>query len=81
MGNRTSQKYYSQLADAFSLLAKNPKLGHKHSYISSSYYTYPVGSHFIIYRFTQDDIVIIAIIHMAMDIENRINKLIENTDK
>lgn len=39
-GIEQARKYYYQLSDAFSLIAKNPKLGHKHSYIAGNYYTY-----------------------------------------
>ncbi|MEK6746315.1 MAG: type II toxin-antitoxin system RelE/ParE family toxin [Pseudomonadota bacterium] len=80
-GISQADKYHKQLSDSFTILAKNPNLGQKHHHAANIYNFYPIGSHLIIYRFNQKELYIVAIIHMSMDVEKRLKKLIKNIEK
>ena len=74
-----AKKYAEEISEIFLIIAKSPKLGYKSHYLVKDYYSYPMGRHLIIYRFNQSELNIVAIIHMSMDIEARLNELLKNT--
>lgn len=57
-------------------LADNPKLGMERSEIQEGLYTYPQGSHFIVYRESANGIEIARVLHQSMDYENHLTQKI-----
>lgn len=76
-GIEQAKKYYDKISDIFLTIAKNPEIGCKNKYLAEDYYSFPIGNHLIIYRFTQSDLHIVAIMHMSMDIKKRLIKLLK----
>lgn len=65
--------YIKQLDEAFSMLAKNPKLGISCDYIRDSYRKFPQGSHIIFYKRTaESDILVVRILHKSMDYDSQL---------
>ena len=78
-GIEQAKNYHNKFDDVFGSLALNPNIGHRHDYLLVDYFVYPVGSHLVIYRFTNSELIIIAIVHMVMDVKNRLIKMIKST--
>ncbi len=64
-GHNQLLEYKKKLEDAFAILKKNPEIGRK---IESSYRSFSVGNHCVIYRIEEAVIYIIRILHNRMDI-------------
>lgn len=73
-----ARKYQQDFSEAFEIIAKTPNIGKNHQQISLEYRIFPVNKHLIIYRIAESELFIVAIIHMAMDVEERLQKLLEN---
>lgn len=54
-------------------LTENTQLGKKRDDIQPGFYTYPEGSHFIVYRESNEGIEIARVLHQSMDIEQRLS--------
>ena len=72
-GKKQRRIYAKQFDDAFHMLADNPDLGKRCSYIKSGYKKFPNSSHIIFYR-TLDDkqIEIVRILHKRMDARSKL---------
>ena len=66
-GKAQRNLYIKQFDDIFHLLADNPDLGIQCNYIRSGYRKFPQGSHIIFYKKSKSRILIIRILHKAMD--------------
>lgn len=73
-GNRwgTEQRnyYLSQLQQGFEKLAKNPQIGRSCDEITPGYKRLRVGEHLIFYRFVEEILYIIRVLHKNVDVEN-----------
>lgn len=75
-----ARKYMSELSEAFDIISKNPNIGNKYPEIPDKYRAFPIKKHLIIYRVEAVNIFIVAIIHMSMDVDKRLQKLLENKE-
>lgn len=65
----SADRWDARLREAFSLLARNPQIGHKRQEIGGDAVLFwPVGKYLIIYRPRGDDIEILAVTQGARDI-------------
>ncbi|MEO0500349.1 MAG: type II toxin-antitoxin system RelE/ParE family toxin [Pseudomonadota bacterium] len=72
-GRTQAEKYLRNLYDRFQKLAENPLLGRDRSDIKPGYRSAREGSHQIYYIKNDDGIGIIAVLHQAMDAEDRLD--------
>lgn len=68
-----TEVYFDSLKSCLLLLSDNPELGRTASDIAHNYRRFNHQSHVIFYRAHQQDILIIRILHKAMDIERHID--------
>ena len=68
-----ADRYYSLIIKETEFLATKPKSGKILDHIRIGYLSSKVKSHYIFYRFTAAEIVIVRILHESMDIPNRLN--------
>lgn len=73
-GERQTEKYTLQLQTRMKWLSDNPKLGMERSDLQKGMYTYPQGSHFIVYRESAKGIEIARVLHQSMDYENHLTQ-------
>jgi toxin ParE1/3/4 len=69
-----ADRYYNLLTDAFEVLSENPNSGREISQIRLGYRMKRMTSHYIFYRLLANkiDIEIVRVLHVSMDIENRL---------
>jgi toxin ParE1/3/4 len=70
-GREQRNKYLGQLDEAFHLLAQQPQRGQACDNIRLGYNKYRVGQHVVFYRYSDQFLDIIRILHAQMDIESR----------
>ncbi|MEQ1706391.1 MAG: type II toxin-antitoxin system RelE/ParE family toxin [Rickettsiales bacterium] len=80
-GKKRADSYLDELEKSFDMLCKSPNIGQQHPDISIIYRIFPVNKHWIIYNTQKSQLIIIAIIHMSMDVEKRLEKFIKNIEK
>lgn len=69
-----ADRYYNLIMDEIEYIADNFESGKSLEYLRKGYRSSKVKSHIIFYRKSEKNIVeIIRILHMRMDIENRLN--------
>ena len=71
-GRKQRNQYVKQLDDTFHFLASNPKYGIRCDYIKIGYYKYIVAKHVIFYRYVDNKMQIVRILHQSMDTEGGI---------
>ncbi|MEN8260722.1 MAG: type II toxin-antitoxin system RelE/ParE family toxin [Pseudomonadota bacterium] len=74
-GKEQRNQYLRQLDAAFRELTENPGLGTRCDYIRPAYRKFPISSHVIYYRYSENDRVeIIRILHKHMDVSRALAK-------
>ena len=70
---KQADKYYNLIIEKIEFIAQNATVGRTMDDIKEGYRQYPVESHIIFYRISENNIVIvIRILHQNMDIPNRL---------
>lgn len=70
-----AEKYYSQLTNAFSLLARNTEMGKDFSEIRNGLLGKSVGKHIVFYEIEDiNKIAIIRVLHERMDLKSRLQE-------
>ncbi len=68
-----ADRYYNLIIDEIEFIASNPLLGRSIDYIKEGYRSTKVKSHVVFYKQQQDEtILVVRILHQAMDSDNRI---------
>jgi toxin ParE1/3/4 len=71
-----ADKYYCLLIEKIEFIARNVNIGRDIDYIKEGYRCYPVESHIIFYKISDNEtITVIRILHQNMDIPNRLKDL------
>ncbi len=68
-----ADRYHSLIIKEIEFLATKPESGKALNHIRKGYRSIKIKSHYIFYRFSQDELEIIRILHENMDIPNRLN--------
>jgi toxin ParE1/3/4 len=68
-GDEQAEAYAEQLYSAFDDLAQFPAIGRARDEIAPGLRSYPVGQHIAFYHATDDELIIVRIIHSRQDIE------------
>ena len=68
-GNSVADRYITTLYIAFAEIAANPDVGLMRQYRSSPFLLYPAGKHFIVYDRTEQDIIVVAVLHQMQHVE------------
>lgn len=77
-GAKQAQKYLRQILGSFDALAKNPDLGYTYRELPGTQYRlFPVTNYMVIYRVLTKTLLIVAVIHMSMNIDTRLATLME----
>ena len=71
-GTRQTDKYIKSLFTAFQDLANQPTLGKKADYIRPKLIAYRIGSHIVFYKTSPKGIIIIRVLHKAMDLSRHL---------
>ncbi len=72
---RQADKYYQMLLDNCRLIAEKPEIGRNYEGVLNRLFGYKTGRHIIFYRIeSEDEILIIRILHEQMDLKNRIKE-------
>lgn len=72
-GKEQRRIYIRQFDDTFHMLSENPKPGTECNYIKIGYRKFPVTSHIVFYRGTNDtNIEIVRILHKKIDARERL---------
>jgi toxin ParE1/3/4 len=58
--------YRDKINEALQAVSRNPLLGHSREDLPSTYLTYLVGSHIIVYRIFENYIGVVRILHQRM---------------
>lgn len=69
-----ADKYYSEIITAFELICKNPSAGKSAHNIRIGYHTFKINKHLIFYKVTESEVDIVRILHIQMDIPNRLSE-------
>jgi len=70
---KQADKYYNLIIEKIEFIAQNATVGRTMDDIKEGYRQYPIESHIIFYRISENNIVIvIRILHQNMDIPNRL---------
>ncbi len=67
-----AERYIRAIQSAVESLAKDPTLGRGCDDIRPGYRKYPVGSHILFYRLTDEGLDVVRILHRRMDVERRL---------
>lgn len=68
-----ADRYHLLITKEIEFLSGKPASGKTMSYIRNEYHSSKVKSHYIFYRFTQNELQIVRILHENMDIPNRLS--------
>lgn len=74
-GNKTCLEYMQDLNHAVNLIRQHPDILEIDPEISEELYFYRVNRHFLICSKSDQSICILAVIHCAMDLPQKLNKL------
>ena len=74
-GEKTAERYLSQLEEALKLLEESPKLLLQKPEISERFKLYQTGSHWLICDVVGDDIYILTIKHLSMNLLQRLKAM------
>lgn len=70
-GSAQKKRYLRQIRARFSALRRYPGLGRARPEIAVAYRSIPAGQHVIFYRATGRDVIILRVLHHAMDIRQQ----------
>jgi len=76
-GQQQSDKYLTELQNTMFLLQENPYLGFKRFTISDGVYSFPHIRHMIYYKFDNEKLYIMAILHQSMLPKNHLKERIK----
>lgn len=65
-------QYTNQLKKTIQQIATSPSLGKRRNNIRSGYYSYLSGSHVIFYRFTEERLEVVRLLHKNMDFKQHL---------
>ncbi len=72
---RQADEYYRMLLNNCQLIAGNPDIGKKYDIVLDNLLGYKIGRHIIFYTIeSENQILIIRILHERMDLKNRIKE-------
>lgn len=71
-GERQHDRYAALLNDALLALCDNPALGNRSRQLPARYRMLHVGRHLIVYRFTDNVIYVVRLLHERMDIRRHV---------
>lgn len=71
-GDDQATKYTNQLKKTIQQLASNPGVGKRCDLIRPGYYSYLAGSHVLFYRFTEERLEVIRLLHKNMDFKQHL---------
>jgi toxin ParE1/3/4 len=69
---RQADRYHSLILKEIEFLATDPKSGKDQRHIRAGYRSSKIKSHIIFYRISENELVVIRILHERMDIPNRL---------
>jgi toxin ParE1/3/4 len=70
-----ADRYYKLLIEKIELIARDITVGRSIDYITEGYRRYPVESHLIFYKISDNEtITVVRILHQSMDIPNRLQE-------
>jgi toxin ParE1/3/4 len=72
-GDAQARTYLSAIRAAIKRAAQFPDLGSPHAHSRHSYRTMRVGSHLIVYRDSDDILLVVRILHERMDIDTQLD--------
>ena len=73
-GEEQERRYAELLDRALSLLLDNPHLGRPRDDLQPGYRTHPVGQHLLVYRLTEDAIIVLRVLHARRDLRNALQE-------
>jgi len=65
-------KYGESIEEKIVQLSNNPEIGRDLGYIKKGYSKIKVEKHFLIFRITKNEIIIVRILHQAMDLKRHL---------
>jgi toxin ParE1/3/4 len=72
-GNKKAKGYINNLDKAFYKIANNPILGNDYNILRPKIRAYTVTSHLIFYKISKESIIIIRVLHKAMDYQKHLS--------
>ncbi len=70
-----ADRYYKMLIESFQQIAETPQIGKNYDGVLSQLLGYKIGHHIIFYsRESEENILVIRILHEKMDLKNRIKE-------
>ncbi len=66
-----ANKYFKELFKTIDIICKNPEIGYPIHQIKEDYGIKKFKSHLIVYKFYNQKILIVRVLHKKMDIENQ----------
>lgn len=74
-GQKTADKYLSEIAAALDRLQENPDILHLEPDFAPGLYFYRVKKHFLVCDYHNDHTVVLTLIHTSMDLPSRLLEL------
>jgi toxin ParE1/3/4 len=71
-GEVQADRYLDELGQGIRLLAANPSLGSDYGHISGGYRRFSINYHRVFYRFFNDSVEIVRVLHESMDIDTHL---------
>jgi toxin ParE1/3/4 len=71
-GADQAERYLRRIAEAVDLIAETPTIGRNCDHIREGYRKYPVGSHVLFYRESDDSVDVVRILHQQMDFDRHL---------
>ena len=69
-GQKQADVYFKQLENSFYLLLDNPNLGKQRNDLKQGYRSFLTKKHAIFYEISNNEIIILRILHRRMDVNN-----------
>ena len=73
-GKKQADEYLKQLENSFYLLLDNPYLGKQRNDLKQGYRSLLTKKHSIFYKISNNEIIVLRILHIRMDIKNIVAK-------
>ena len=71
-GEVQADRYLDELDLGIRLLAENPNLGSDYSHICDGYRRFSINYHRVFYRFVDESLEIVRVLHESMDIDTHL---------
>ena len=68
-----ADRYLDELDQGIRLLAANPNLGSDYGHIGAGYRRFSINHHRVFYRFLNDSIEVVRVLHEGMDIDTHLD--------